>query len=188
MSEHMKDVPTDRLSALWTAEHSPRQIGLEILRREALRRRRKMLLVTASEAVLTIVLIGLTLAYLLGEIPLTRDTISWLALLWISWAVATGFAFWNRRGVWATKNQSMLGHLALIEKRALRRRRAGRFVVGLTLVLTVACLSLDLASPPFLVMAGLYVAWALWYERKAGIDLGEARRDIAEFREEETPM
>lgn len=172
----------DPLAELWTLEQPPERIEVEDLRKEVKRRRRRMLVTVAGELILTLALVALTVVLLGADGPASPGEVTWLGLLWLTWLIAAGFATWNRWGVWTPSTETAQSYLELSEERALRRRRVGTFVLGLTVVQLVLLLVLGEVHLLGLAIVAVYVAWAAWYRRRAGRDLEAVRRVAAEFR------
>ena len=94
----------------------------------------------------------------------------WLTTIWLFTAVATPFAWWNRRGAWS----SMVESVAEFERRrTVRRRRTLRFASAL-FVAEVLAVSIELAwfdrftalAVVLLVaMTIVFAVWILWMRR-----------------------
>lgn len=183
MAENKQDEPVDPLKVIWRGEQRSPRIGVEDLRAEAARRRRKMLLVVAGEVVLTAGLIALTVTIVRADGPTSSGTVTWLAALWLTWVIAAGFATWNRWGVWQPAAETARSYLALSEERARRRGRVASFVLGLVVVQAVVLLVMGEARVAGLALVALYGGWAVWYGRKAHRELEDIRRIAAEFQD-----
>lgn len=176
----------ERWKEQWLAERPPRAMRISELRVEVARRRRRLALVVVGEVVLTIVLIVLTVSILRAEQPVAFDARIWLAVLWLTWAAAVAFSAWNRTLAWAS--QSGQSHLEQVEHLARMRLRTAAFVLVLTALLTVTLLGLGWATPANMLLAILYMAWALCYGSRARRDLAHIRRIAAEFGEDDGPV
>ncbi len=173
-----KKINWDALAESWQGEE-PNPLGEQSFRARLEGRRRTMLLVVLGELALTIGLIWLTIS-LSGPASVGADAVL-LTVLWVSWAVATGFAWWNRRGQWRVSVASSQEFLQLSLDRATKKIRVARFSAGLLILqaLFVTWLWLSTAetgpaakSPSamlllLLTMVIVYTCWTIWYYRRA---------------------
>ena len=185
MDPRKEDAEPDPLTAIWRSGSSPAGFDLDDLRSEVVRRRRNMVRVVAGEVLLTVGLIAWTVAVLLADGPTSSRTVVWLAAAWLTWTVVTGFALWNRWGVWKAATESTRTYLTLLEEQALRRVRSAGFVLGFVAVAAAGAVALGHTGITGLALLGLYAAWATWYRHRARRELEEIRRTAAEFGGEE---
>ena len=149
--------------------------GLDGLAMVLAARRRGMLRVVAVEGVLTLGLLAYTVWLLTvgegGSVGIV------LGALWASWAIASGFAWWNRRGQWQRTAASTEEFLRLSMTWARRKQRVAVFTVVFLMGQVLAAWALFGAEALAgtwtlyaIVLFGLYGGWALWYYRRATRD------------------
>lgn len=159
-----------------------------------LRRRRFVTTsVVMGEVVVTATLVYLT-ALILSRPPTGVDRM-FLVGLWILWAVATFFAWWNRRGTWSRSASDSRTFLSLSVEHARSKVRVAWF----SAVLLVAQLALAVSSwawgdgfmrdgfPSLVVLvawlvpvAVLYAGWIVWYHRRGSAEARHFGRLLAE--------
>lgn len=161
------------LAETWTTpepiEASPAEFAAVLRRRVG-----ATLLVVGVELLLTLALLWFTWSQ--RERGLTEVGTATLIVLWGSWVVATGFAWWNRRGQWARTAASTLEFVRLSRARAEGKVRiawftAGMLVVQLGFLAVLAAMAPDpgLLTPIGWTVTGavvaLYAGWAIRYHR-----------------------
>ena len=174
MSEH--DPSWEALTEAWKApEAAPRLSDFES---ELKRRRRLKFVVVAGELGVTGVLVWASARLIVNGAAGENAVL--LTGIWLFWAVAMVFAWWNRRGQWERTVASTDDFMRLSLERATRKIR----VVWFTLALLVAQLAFvgvlvltgqlgELRGSPAALaltvggVASLYVLWAFWYYRRA---------------------
>ena len=142
-------------------------------------RTRAMMLVVLGELAITAGLIWVTV-WLSGPATVGADAV-FLTVLWLFWAVATGFAWWNRRGQWRLSVASSEDFVRLSLDRAERKTRVAWFSAALLVAQVAFAVAFwlfgresgggaeDLTTMVSLlvtVVAG-YSGWTVWYYRRA---------------------
>lgn len=172
------DFGWDSLTKAWHDEE-PVPFEADEFRAVLRSRTRATLLVVVAELSITAVLIWVTF-WLSGSATIGADAV-FLTGLWVFWAVATGFAWWSRRGQWRLSVASSEDFVRLGVERAERKIRVASFTAGL-LVAQVAFVvafwlfgresgggASDLVTMLSLlgtIVAG-YAGWTVWYYRRA---------------------
>jgi hypothetical protein len=124
-------------AAAWRAETAP--VDPAPLRRLVAAQRRRLVAVVAGEAA---VLAGCAaLSWWVAADGVETWELVWLATLWGFAAIASAFAFWNRRGTWKSLGESVEDHVRLARLRATRAAQAFLFGCGLIVAETVAVLA-----------------------------------------------
>lgn len=172
------------LAAEWQSGLADPPALEQLARRERAHRRRL--------AVVVVLEVLVTAAAMAGSVALVRgrgDVVAWTAAVaaWVTLVAVLAFAVWNRRGTWRPLARTVEGYLAVSELRCRRKIRTARFVAGFVLAGTAALtgwrvLRLGgfamadgpeawwrLALPAVVVLA--YLAWAVWYARRARREL-----------------
>lgn len=174
-----EDRDWDSLSTAWRA--SGGAIDRSPLRRMVVSYRRRLALLATLE-IGVLAFFG-WLSWLVARDGVAAWEAVWLATLWSFAALATGFAWWNRRGAW---NAMGLSVAEFRRQRARRHARSLRFGVLLfvaELVVVVAQLAWfeRFTAPVALVLvafaAGLG-AWCLWMRRRIAADAARAVEEI----------
>jgi hypothetical protein len=168
----------ESLSTVWQA--SREAVGGDSLRKLIQSHRRRVAAAAGGEILLIAAFAWLSWR-LISDGVLLWDAV-WLWTLWIFTAVATPFAWWNRRGTW----QSMAETVAEFQRqRATRRLRSLRFGCGL-FVAEVVVVVAELAwfgrfsAAAALILAALAVAfgvWAIWMTRRAADEMAAAENE-----------
>ncbi|MGH7553023.1 MAG: hypothetical protein ACREMQ_08330 [Longimicrobiales bacterium] len=179
-----EDLDWEGLTTVWRQPDVPVSVHRDLAVRIA-RHTRLMWAVTVTEI---LVLAGLAVFTWLvirgGTSPLQLAA---LAALWILAIAMEAFALWNRSASWRPDIETTTGYLVLAERRARARIRVARAVRILVFLQTTAVLAFVLSSRSraagpnvlllsFAIGASLvicFVAWSLWYERRARAELPE---------------
>jgi hypothetical protein len=162
----------ESISALWRT--SDRDVAEPSLRRLIAAQRRGVVAATAGE----IAVLG---GFLYWSLLVARDGVAaweavWLVTLWTFAAVAAGFAWWNRRGMWSAMGRSGAEYRRLSATKRLRSVRFG-WVLFAAEILVVAA---ELAwFDRFTVSAAVILAalalplgvWSVWAKRRAARDI-----------------
>jgi hypothetical protein len=163
------------MDAWQAADAAPEPSAREALLRRAKRRSRGLVLLAASEAVLSAGVL-VFLAWLVRRSPYPVDwaLAAGLALLTVG---ALAFSLWNRRGVWRAPAETTAALLAFSLARARRRLRglrAGWWLLGAELALFVPWIWLHLVEKTGAPPAGADLVWsygflAVWIGGAAAI-------------------
>ena len=171
----MSEYDWAELASVWT-QPAVAHDGKEALRQALRRRVRMTALVVATELVLTAALLVWTLAQVRAGPD--QASLAFGSILWVSWIVATGFAWWNRRGQWQRTVATTDEFIRISRVRADRKVRVAVFT-GVLLVAQVSAIIalagtgvLSAALVPggaalFSAVVLGYGGWALWYYRRA---------------------
>lgn len=166
----------DELRTLWRQAEGPAPPSPSAVRRLLRRRQWRLAATVCGEVAVTAIVVAATVWRV--RLGLDRLWWTWLVLLWASWAVAVGFAVWNRRGVWRSEERSTRAYLRLLLEGTRRQRRTARFVLLFVVLQALAVAVLFAwaevrgaarqgAWGVWAAVCGLYVLWALWYGRRA---------------------
>ena len=120
----MSEYDWAELASVWT-QPAVAHDGKEALRQALRRRVRMTALVVATELVLTAALLVWTLAQVRAGPD--QASLAFGSILWVSWIVATGFAWWNRRGQWQRTVATTDEFIRISRVRADRKVRVAVF-------------------------------------------------------------
>ena len=165
----------DALTEAWQQEE-PGPFEVDDIKSVLGARRRLTWMVVLGELMVTAGLIGVTV-WLSGPATVGADTL-FLVGAWLFWGLATGFAWWNRRGQWRLSVASPEDFVRLSLERAERKIRVAWFSAGLLVaqVAFVVALSLGRDSPAqglgsmlstLAIVVAAYSGWTVWYYRRA---------------------
>lgn len=185
------ETPWGELAERWRgAESAPRSAAEEVASFVPILRRRRTLtgLVVLGEGLVTAALAWVTLT-VIRRTPTVADVV-FLTGLWVIWVIATGFAWWNRRGQWGRSAADTTQFVSLSLEYARRKVRVARFSVGLLLAQLLmgvvawvggAGLMRDGFSSLAALMGWLgplslaYLTWIVWYHRRAAAEVRHFR-------------
>ena len=162
----------ESISALWQTSH--RDVAETSLRRLIAARRRGVVAATVGE----IALLG---AFLYWSLMVARDGVAvwegvWLVTLWTFAAVATAFAWWNRRGTWSAMGRSVAEYRRVSATKRLRSVRFGWVLFVAEIVVVTAELAwfdrFTVSAAMILAALALPLAvWSVWAKRRAARDI-----------------
>ncbi len=179
----------DQIATAWQQEGAPAPDPHAAVRDRARSNTIRLWLIVASELLLTLAVVTLTVWKLASD--LDAITVPLLAWIWLVWAVTAGFAFRNRRGVWQTAGEATLDYIRLGEERARRKVNTARFIVRVVLAqagalallvgwrVRVQASSINDLAPRILLFALVclaYVGWAVWFRRRAEVERSHYRQ------------
>ncbi len=106
----------------------------------------------------------------------------WLTTLWSLTAIASAFAWWNRRGAWNAMTESVAEYQRQCAARRLRSLRFGYALFIAEVIVVVAQLAwfgrFTVAVALFLGAFGaLFAVWAAWMRRQAAREIEIAGED-----------
>lgn len=168
------------LTTAWRSDASEPPSCRQAIRAGVRRQTLAMWLVAGMELLLTVGLVWWSSGVLAAETD--AWTISLLVTLWTFWAVAVGYAYWNRRGGWRAEEETTLAYLRVSMGRARRLLRTSRFVLWLLaaevvavgifwawrdVVAPVDAESMILAIALVGMVSAVCIAWSVWAGQRA---------------------